>query len=498
MRTTLTLLLISLGISIHLQAQQFVQVKNIPLVTKTGDSRSINLVDVNGDGLDDVFISKGLKGGQNNDLYLNLGKGNFQALTTDSITLDMSPSDGATFADTDNDGDLDAYVTTWYRWPNLFYTNDGKGNFTRQREGITGRMGTYSETAAFGDYDNDGLVDLYITNSAGDKRNLLYRNLGSNKFEQIQLDWLQEALPSRSANWADYDNDGDLDLFVANEEANYNSLFRNQGKGHFEKVTKDPVVMDTFSSITASWGDVNNDGFLDLFVGNAGYMKAQNNQLFLNNGKGAFVLAPIGPIQTDGGCSFGSAFADYDNDGDLDLFVSNGYCTGEIVNFLYKNRGDGTFERDLSSLPNYKTPCSFGTAWSDLNRDGFQDLVMSTCKNDPKDPEPSNMLFMNQGNGNNWVEIQLIGGQSNRAAIGAKLRIKSQINGKTVWQMREISAQTGYAGQNSLTAHFGLGKTQQVDELVVEWPSGAKQQFKKVKAGKFYRLRENGKLAMLP
>lgn len=481
-----------------LQAQQFIQVKNNPPVNKPGDSRSINLVDVNGDGLDDVFISKGLKGGQNNDLYLNLGKGNFKAITADSITLDLSPSDGATFADTDNDGDLDAYVTTWYRRPNLFYTNDSKGNFTHQRQGITGQMGTYSETAAFGDYDNDGLVDIYITNSAGDKRNLLYHNNGNNNFERVQLDWLSEALPSRSANWADYDNDGDLDLFVANEEANYNSLFKNQGKGHFEKIANDPVVRDTFSSVTASWGDVNNDGYLDLFVGNAGFMQPQNNQLFLNNGKGGFTLAPTGPIQTDGGCSFGSAFADYDNDGDLDLFVSNGYCAGEIVNFLYRNKGDGTFERDLQSLPNFTTPCSFGTAWSDLNNDGFQDLVVSTCKNGQNDPEPNNLLFMNQGNKNTWLEIHLSGTRSNQAAIGAKLRVKSTIKGKAVWQMREISAQTGYAGQNSLTAHFGLANAKQVDELVIEWPSGVKQQFKKVKVGQRYQLRENGKLVIWP
>lgn len=497
MKPTLTFLC-WLSLLPFLHAQQFIQIKNGPLVSKPGDSRSINLVDVNGDGLDDVFISKGLKGGQNNDLYLNLGKGNFQAITSDSITLDMSPSDGATFADTDNDGDLDAYVTTWYRRPNLFYTNDGKGNFTHQLQGITAQMGTYSETAAFGDYDNDGLVDVYITNSAGDKRNLLYHNTGNNTFERIQLDWLNEALPSRSANWADYDNDGDLDLFVANEEANFNSLFKNQGKGHFEKITNDPVVRDTFSSITASWGDVNNDGFLDLFVGNAGYMKAQNNQLFLNNHKGGFTSAPIGPIQTDGGCSFGSAFADYDNDGDLDLFVSNGYCAGEIVNFLYCNKGDGTFERDLQGLPNFSTPCSFGTAWSDLNNDGFQDLVVSTCKNGQNDPEPSNMLFMNQGNKNTWLKIHLSGTQSNQAAIGAKLRVRSTIDGKAVWQMREISAQSGYAGQNSLTAHFGLANARRVDELVIEWPSGVRQQFKKVKAGRRYQLKEDGKLVIWP
>ncbi|AEE52065.1 CRTAC1 family protein [Haliscomenobacter hydrossis] len=493
MKPILALLLMA-GLAPALMAQQFTQLKNSPLTTKPGDSRSINLVDLNGDGLDDVFVSKGLKGGQNNDLFFNLGKGNFQAITTDSIALDMSPSDGATFADTDNDGDLDAYVTTWYRRPNLFYLNDGKGGFTHIPKGITGSMGTYSETAAFGDYDNDGLVDIYISNSAGDKRNLLYRNKGNNDFERVSIDWLNEALPSRSANWADFDNDGDLDLFVANEEAQPNSLFRNMGKGNFEKIITDPVAKDTFSSITASWGDVNNDGFLDLFVGNAGYMKAQNNQLFLNTGKGGFTLAPSGPLNTDGGCSFGSAFADYDNDGDLDLFVSNGYCTGEIINFLYRNRGDGTFERDLSSLPNYQTPCSFGTAWGDLNNDGFLDLMVSTCKNGEKDPEPNNLVFMNNGNANHWLKIRLQGVASNRAAIGAKIRVKTKINGKSVWQMRELSAQTGYAGQSSLTTHFGLGTAQRIDELIVEWPSGAKQKFSKIKSGRTYQLLENGKL----
>ena len=108
---------------------------------------------------------------------------------------------------------------------------------------------------------------------------------------------------------------------------------------------------------------------------------------------------------------------------------------GAIVNFLYRNKGDGTFERDLQSLPNFSTPCSFGTAWSDLNKDGFQDLVISTCKNGQNDPEPNNLLFMNQGNKNTWVEIHLSGRKSNRAAIGAKLRVKSTINGKSVWQI---------------------------------------------------------------
>ena len=148
-----------------LSAQQFTQLNNSPLSNTPGDSRSVNIVDVNGDGLDDVFISNGLQGGQNNELYLNLGNGVFEAVQNDPIVLDHSPSDGATFADTDNDGDLDAYMVTWYGAPNFFYRNVGNGNFTHLPDAVTGNTGTHSETAAFGDYDNDGLVDVYITNS---------------------------------------------------------------------------------------------------------------------------------------------------------------------------------------------------------------------------------------------------------------------------------------------------------------------------------------------
>ena len=461
---------------LNVHAQQFTPMVDGPLVNTTGDSRSINIVDVNGDGLEDIYITNGLKNGQNNELYLNLGNNNFQKTVDDPIVLDNAPSDGATCADTDNDGDLDCFMVTWYNKRNYFYQNNGLGNFTHSPDAITGVLGTYSETASFADYDKDGLVDIYITNSEGDKRNLLYRNTGNNNFTKITATWLDESKLSRAAVWADYDNDGDQDLYVANENESTNSLFRNEnGSNNFVKVTNDPSVQESQSSMTASWGDVNNDGFQDLFVGNAGYFQTQNNRLFINNGNGGFTAAPNGPINTDNGCSYGSGFADYDNDGDLDLLVSNGFCNAPIVNFLYENDGNGQFSRNLNALSDFTTPCSFGMAWGDLDNNGFQDIVISTCKNMNTSPEPNNLVFMNNGNDNHWLKIKLVGTTSNRAAIGAQIMLTAQINGQTVTQMREISAQTGYCGQSSLIAHFGLGNATSIGNITVKWPSGLEQ-----------------------
>ncbi len=453
----------------------FTKLTGTPLTTTVGDSRSVNIIDVNNDGKEDVFISNGLEGGQNNELYLNISNNAYQLVQNDPIVLDNSPSDGATFADADNDGDLDGYMVTWYNQPNFYYTNNGMGQFTHLPSAVTGNLGTFSETAAFADYDKDGLVDLYITNSGGDLKNLLYRNTGNHQYVKVTAAWLNEAKASRAAVWADYDNDGDQDLFVAHEGANTNSLFRNNGANGFAKLLTDPVGQESIGSITASWGDVNNDGFQDLFVGNTGFYIPKNNRLFLNNGNGGFVAAPAGPINSDGGCTFGSAFADYDNDGDLDLFVANGFCNGTIVNFLYKNDGLGVFERDLTALPSFITPCSFGTAWGDLNNDGFQDLVIATCKNQASSPQPPNLVFMNNTNTNHWLKIRLTGVTSNRSAIGAQIVVKAIINGQSVSQMREISGQTGYASQNSLIAHFGLGDADSIESVTIRWPLGIEQ-----------------------
>jgi len=467
--------LFALGANSLCAQSLFTQITTGPVVNTPSDSRSVNWADVNGDGFEDLFISNGPSGGQNNALYLNQGDGTFQAVSGDPIVQDGSPSDGATFADIDNDGDLDAFVVTWYGVVNYFYRNNG-ATFTRVADAVTGSIGTYSETAAWGDYDNDGFVDVYITNSDGDKRNMLYRNKGDDSFERITAGaWVTEADLSRCVNWVDYDNDGDSDLFVTNESNQANDLFRNDDNGSFTKIAAAPLTTSLRGSMSASWGDVDNDGDFDVVVANAGYFQQQNNQLFLNS-NGNFTEMTGDPLATDGGCSYGTAFGDVDNDGDLDLAVANGYCNGAIVNFLYLNDGEGNFTR--ATTETLSTPCSFGLAFGDYDNDGFLDLTIATCKNAAASPQPPNLLYRNNGNGNNWVKIKLEGVASNRAAIGAKVRVKTTAG----WQLRDISAQSGYNGQNSLIAHFGLAGANSVDSVVIEWPSGIRQYLTQVAA----------------
>ena len=445
------------------------------LVSTPSDSRSVNFVDVNNDGWEDLFITNGPQGGAANLLYLNGGRGGpFSAATSGDIVSHVEPFDGATFADADNDGNLDAFAVTWYGKKNFLYFGNGDGTFAYDAAAAPSTGGTYSETASWGDMDNDGDLDLYVANSEGDKKNLLFRNEGNRVFTKLpDGPPSADAHTSRSVNWTDFDGDGDLDLFVSNEANQPDDLYENDGAGHFTRASgAGAPSQSNRSTMSSSWGDVDNDGDLDLFVANAGYFAEQNNQLFLNE-NGAFTEVTSGDLVTDGGCSYGSNFGDFDNDGDLDLIVSNGYCNGNIVNFLYQNDGQGHFTRDLGTIGNLSTPCSYGAAWGDINNDGFLDLGIATCKNTGNSPLEANQFFLNTGNCNRWLKVRLTGTRSNRSAIGAKVRVRAIIGGQEVVQLREVSAQSGYCGQNSLDAHFGLGDAEVAEEVRIEFPGGA-------------------------
>lgn len=454
------------------------------IVSTPSDSRSVNIADLNGDGTDDLVITNGPGGGGAADfVYIN-GVPNGSSFQTSTLNMPQANSSvGATIGDANNDGLQDLFVTTWYGQSNMLYVG-GQGFASS----FTFLAGSYSEAAAWGDYDNDGLLDLYVSNSYVNLQNALLRNvtLAGTPFPVLDnvadIPPVLDAAPSRGVSWIDYDNDGDLDLFVCNEENTPNALYRNDGNGQFTRILNaGDLFAVTRSTMSASWGDVNNDGHPDLFLANAGYFQPQANQLLLNNGDGSFSAKP-GPWDTDGGCSYSSAFADYDNDGDLDLVVSNGFCGGAIVNFLYLNDGQGNFSRDENSISNLSTPCSYGVAWGDLNNNGFPDLAIATCRNTNQVPLPNNIIWLNQGNGNQWLKVKLFGTYSNQGGVGARLRLKTTIQGQSVWQMRDISTQTGYCSQNSLTAHFGLGDALHADSLIVEWPSGIRQHFGSISA----------------
>ncbi|WGF93899.1 FG-GAP-like repeat-containing protein [Aequorivita marisscotiae] len=473
---------------IEKSASQSFEETTFPDITTTPSaSRSANFIDVNGDGWDDIFFTNGPTAGQNNMLYLNNRDNTFTTVTADDIVLDNDRSDGASFADVDNDGDLDALVVTYGRngtgKKNYFYRNNGNGTFTYEPDNAIGIPLTYSEMANWIDLNNDQYLDTYITNSVVSTRNLYFENQGNGSFEAVTgLSITSETLASRSINWIDYDGDGDSDLFVANENNANNSLFRNDGPDNFTKITDLSITQNGKNSAGSSWADIDNDGDFDLFIAN---WNGQNNQLFINE-NGTFIEQTSSVIALEMGSSFGSAFADVDNDGDLDLLVCNAYFSGQETNSLFINDGTGTFHKDTSSsLANHQGN-TFGCAFGDYNNDGWLDVILANTLNENQ----NNSVFTNTGSGNNWIKIRCVGSPSNNSAVGAKVRIKATINGTQVWQTRQIEAASGYCSQNSFTNHFGLGDAINVDEIEIYWPSGAVETFTDIDENNTYLVIE--------
>lgn len=481
---------VSSPVEVALRIQQFSEVTVGQVVTDAHDSRSVNWVDADNDGALDLFITNGLGGGRNNRLYLNNGDGTFVPASGDPLVADGASSVGSSWADFDNDGDLDAFVVNWYGENNLLYVNDGGGSFTRITQGPAVTDDGFSETCGWADYDGDGLLDLFVANSGpgAPEVNFLYRNTGDGGFVRImEGDIASDLLHSRSVSWGDYDGDGDSDLFVANEANENNSLYRNEADGTFTKITEGPVVTTHGKSFGSSWADFDNDGDMDLFVSNWG---DQNNFLFRNDG-GSFTRIMDGGIVNDHGYSIGSAWGDFDNDGDLDLYVTNGFSLNQserLVDFLYANNGDGTFTRVLTGPIARREGWGYGAAWGDYDGDGDLDLCVARCFGHSE----TNALYRNTGTRNNWLVVRLEGTLANRSALGAKVRVKARIGGEDVWQLREISAQTGACGQNQMAAHFGLGDATAVDSLVLVWPRGGTDVLTSVQVNQYLSVVESG------
>jgi hypothetical protein len=483
MQRRLVLMFAIAGIIHQSGAQTFTRITSGLVVNDGGASRSVNWVDVNNDGFPDLFVTNGLEAGEDNFLYLNNGPDSsfsFRRVTDDPIVNDGARSDGCSWADVDNDGDADAFVVNWYGDDNLSYRNNGDGTFVQVFGDVSVSGGGYSETCSWGDYDNDGDVDLYVTNSGhtaiGPQRNFLYTNDGNGSFQEVLAgEIVTDESYTRGASWVDYDLDGDLDMFVTNERNQPNQLYRNllheDGIAAFERITQGAIVTDIASSWSGSWGDYDNDGDDDLFVAN-GWPYAQNDYLYTNNGDGTFERVLNGPVVTDAAFSACGSWGDYDNDGDLDLFVTTAYAAVPTSNFLYRNTlmetGSPAFERIIDGDIVNDTGFSYGCAWEDYDLDGFLDLAVARTQDENQD----NLLYRNDAvSSNHWIKLRCQGTISNRLAIGTRVRLLAMVGGQPVWQSRTLAGQTGYCGQ-SLTLHFGLGGALSADSLIIEWPSG--------------------------
>ncbi|MGH1362451.1 MAG: FG-GAP-like repeat-containing protein [Calditrichia bacterium] len=415
-------------------------------------------------------------------------------------------SQGLSWGDFDADGDADIYIVNAPDAANALFENDGNGNFSTVSAGAAITDIASSFSATWGDYDNDGLTDVFVAN-INQQNNQLYRNLGNGSFESI----LSGAIVNDQGNsfgaaWVDYDNDGLLDLHVVNDTQNPSFLYRNNGNG-FDKITTGDIATDNVYSLSSSWSDYDNDGDMDVFLANT-----SPNFLYQNNGNGTFTKITSGDIVSGFGSSRTGAWSDYDNDGDMDLFVAN-----SAIDYFYDNNGDGTFTRIFDYPQTATGNDSRGAVWGDFNNDGFSDLLvlyqtdaafflnngnksfteiaalssaasfaaaqgMATADIDldgrldvlisDASTNGDNYQLKNSVPSGNWLLIGLTGNPSNTSAIGAKVRARTSLNSNIVWQMREITGQASLASQNDATLHFGLGNSAIVDSLIVEWPSG--------------------------
>ncbi len=433
--------------------------------------------DYDNDGDDDVFFASQ---NSSNLLYENLGNGQFKDVTQAAGVSTISSGYSGVWGDLDNDGDLDLFAAFWDK-DNRLYINSGNKTFQESALSAGLKLRTSSLHAVMADVDNDGWLDIYLT--VNDKGNRLYRNNGNLTFSDITAasgaGYNGRAM---AAGFFDYDKDGDVDLYLVHDYKQANHLFQNDGAGHFTNVAAQAGVDFAGDGMGVDFGDYDNDGWLDMYITNY-----HQSLLYRNNGNGTFSdvtsAAHLPPV----GMSWGCNFLDCDNDGWLDIFIANQSKFWELLpdiypNVLFHNKGDGTF-RDAAAQAGLATSFdSFGSATLDFNNDGWLDIVVA----DHIIGATQNEFFKNSGGANHWLNVKLEGTRSNRSAIGARLEAFAG-NWRRV---DEVRAGSGYNSQNNLTMEFGFGGRSRVDSLLVFWPSGIREKYVALAANQFLKIRE--------
>lgn len=450
-------------------------------------------VDIDNDERLDLFIAR-------KDIFRNLGNGSFVKLAN-SIPL-QGPVIGNSWADYDNDGDIDVFVisTIQANPTSHLFRNDGSGSFTRVLSGpIADSVNNSGWGCVWGDINNDSYADLFLAAASGfsgvNHANRLFYNNGNGTFTKIDTTDITDSIDAFTVPmFSDFDQDGDIDLFIGTGPANniggrdylYRNLQKEQNTSYyFNRIDTGIIGIDIVDGQNWNWIDIDNDGDLDGFLTN--YSVNINNRLYRCDGAGYYLRmtsTEVGTIVTDAGLWLGNSWGDFDNDGDIDCFITNdaGQCR------YYSNNGSGFFTR-IDTLALITIGPTYGATIGDYDSDG--DLDMFVAGNNS-----TKGLYRNETNNNNkWVNIRCIGSGpannfSNRSALGTIIKIKSLINGNPVWQIREINAQNSFNSMNMLNVHFGLGNTGVIDSLVIKWPRGLVQVYTNVPINKFYKAIE--------
>ncbi|MGH1362150.1 MAG: FG-GAP-like repeat-containing protein [Calditrichia bacterium] len=415
----------------------------------SGDSYGTSWQDIDGDGLLDLFIAN--TSGTDNLLFRNLGDDIFEEKAAAAGIAGDRFSRFASWGDVDGDGDLDVYVGNLTS--DSFYRNED-GIFVDATSENGFIFGSNSYSAAWADYDGDDDLDLFVANLDGS--NLLYRNNGD-FMEVSNQSGMSVFGPSRAISWADFDNDGDLDAYVCRgvSSSNQHDLLYLNTNGVFSEVSFVRGITTVQYSLGADWGDYDNDGDLDLFVATAAN---QPNHLYQNNA-GSFtdVTDSVGMNDLSSGNSFTPSWLDYDNDGDLDLLVAR---DSNFSNVLYENNGGVFTQVQLAVGLELDTGRSISIAVADYNEDGFQDIYFPNRFGE-------NAFFRNNGNNNSWLAVKLQGlTLQNTAGIGARVTVVAG----NLRQIRELRAGSGQSAQHSPVLGFGLAGASLIDSLIVDWP----------------------------
>ena len=471
--------------------QVFTRITDGAIGTDIGNTFGASWIDFDGDGDQDLYVSNAASLFPNL-FYRNDGDGSFTRITDSIISDDPGIAVvGSCWADYDNDGDLDVFNAGV---PNSFlYRNDGKGAFTKI---TTGDIGDSSDrrgwSCAWGDYNEDGYVDLFVAHPAGflgepSISNSFFKNNGDGSFTAVTDTPITVSLaPYTVGNWIDYDDDGDIDLFIGSGPANgtvdadflYKNLLSETGAATFERITELPLN-DVRDGQTWNFIDFDNDRDRDGFVTNysGGFANGMPNELFLNQG-GTFTEVTTGVLVTDEAFSLANVWEDFDNDGDMDVFITNEFGH---ENVYYKNEGAPDYSFTRTDLFDGTTLSNYGATAGDYDLDGDLDLFF------PSGSIGGNHLYRNDSpSTHSWVNIKTVGTVSNATGVAAKLHIQAKINGDMVWQQREVSTQNTFNGHSSLNTHFGLGNASEISRFEITWPSGGVELEKNIKVNTFY------------
>lgn len=449
----------------------FVDITSSAGVGDEGSSRGVAWGDYDNDGFVDLYVCNM---GEYNVLYRNNGDGTFEDVSFVSGTAHPGDCVGAAWGDYDNDGDLDLFLANSNNQANVLFRNNGDGVFTDVSVSAGIIELRESRSAAWGDYDRDGFLDLFVANQSD---NTLYHNLEDGTFENVTAEaGVAGAGDSRGSSWGDYDGDGYLDLYIANGGVSntQNELFKNNGNGSFDEVSEEAGVNDTRRSQGIAWGDYNNDGFLDLYVSNGGY-EGQRNTLYENNGDGTFTDVTNTADTGDGKAGVGVAWGDFGNDGFLDLYIVN----RDTANVLYINNGDWTFTNVSDSTGVADGGPGRGVALADFDNDGGLDLYVANF-------DSSNVLYKNIDFPGGWLHVKTVGMRSNKDGVGARVRVFSEqgtVSG-------EVCTGTGFGSMNSLMMEAGLGEAGVIDSLHIEWPSGIRQRTEELETDQVITIEE--------